>query len=90
MTGEKSSFVLVSGASNYTISSPGTTIKPQDFPVTTFQSLLATGNFRLYFYGDIFYSDITDPKTVLHSTFCGRYNVATGRFDICEKHNKMD
>jgi hypothetical protein len=90
ITEENSSFVLGSGASDYTIKSPGTTIKPQDFPVSEFQSLLATSNFRLYFYGDIFYSDITHPKTVLHSTFCGRYNVVTGGLDICEKHNKMN
>jgi hypothetical protein len=87
---EVSKFVLGSGISDFSVDSPGTTIKPTNLSTEAFTQLLATGAFRIYFYGDIEYNDIVDPRIIHHTTFCGRYNVQTGRLDICEKHNRMD
>ncbi len=56
----------------------------------SFKQLVSSGAFRIYFYGYVEYTDLTDFETVHHTTFCGRYNVYTGSLDICEKHNKMD
>jgi len=84
-TGEHSTFALGSGIP-FILMSPGTTISPMDqlFP------LLSNGGLRLYLYGDISYSGMIAPETLHRTTFCGRYNVATRSFDVCEKHNRMD
>ena len=89
-TEERSRFALGSGATGFTVDSPGTSIVPSNIPVESFKQLLSSGAFRIYFYGYIEYTDLTDIETIHHTTFCGRYNVYTGSLDICEKHNKMD
>ena len=88
-TGERSDFVLGSGIEDNTIKSPGTTIRPLGLSTEQFRKLITGGQVRIYFYGDIYYSDMTQPREVFHSTFCGRYNGTTDSLDICEKHNKM-
>jgi hypothetical protein len=84
-TGEHSIFALGSGIP-FTLMSPGTSISPMD----KLLPILSTGGLRLYLYGDISYSDLVAPEVVHRTTFCGRYNVATRSFDVCEKHNRMD
>ena len=89
-TGEHSQFVLGANAPGFSIDSPGTSIAIANAPQEVFRQMLSTGALRMYFYGYVNYSDITDLKTIHRTTFCGRYNVGTGLFDVCEKHNRMD
>ncbi len=89
-TGENSRFALGSGASGFTVDSPGTSITPSNASVEVFKQMVSSGAFRIYFYGYIEYADISDTKTVHHTTFCGRYNAVTASLDVCEKHNRMD
>lgn len=88
--GEHSQFSLGSGISGFSVDSPGTTIIPKNISVDTFRQLLATGAFRVYFYGYVNYTDLIETETVHQTTFCGRYNVYTGSLDVCEKHNRTN
>ena len=82
---EISKFTLGTGAP-YPIYSRGITISPVD----KLMPMLVNGGLRLYFYGDLTYGDILNPKVTHHLTFCGRYNLTSNSLVICEKHNGMD
>src|SRR6266567_602738 len=73
---EISKFTLGSGAP-FPLDSPGTSISP----VNKLLPLLPSGALRIYFYGDLTYTDILNPKVTHHTTFCGRYNIATNSLD---------
>jgi len=82
--------VTVIGPSNPPIMTRtrGTTITPS-IPGTLIETI-TSGAIRLYFYGEVTYTDLLTPTTHRHTQFCGIYNIATGLFDACDHHNRVD
>jgi len=93
-TGERSKFVLGSQRS-FNLYTSGFSAKvtqnvpPPYNPNIPFGKMLATGDFFLYIYGEVSYSDLIDDPVVHKTSFCGRYNPDSKVFEVCEKHNEM-
>lgn len=73
------------------VRSPGTTVTaPANRPPGVFDRLMSSGVLRLYFYGDITYSELLNPKIVHHSQFCGVYEPTSRDFNVCDHHTNVD
>ena len=93
-TGEHSITVIGPNITPYVLRSPGSSLNISNsagaLGVTEKSQLFSSGAFRLYFYGEMSYSDILGTKQTYHTKFCGRYDISARVFDVCEKHNGVD